>query len=114
MSYWNRVHTEQIEGFDIVLSVSDETIPLDDLLPDDTEEQIDELARMIDRGDLVFFCARVQAFKSGIELGTEYLGGCIYDSYDDFKNDPYYDDLVARAIEEAKSNLKNLLEDLQA
>jgi|SRR5579859_237249 len=37
-------------------------------------------------GELMAFVARVRVFFQGHEVGTDYLGGCIYKSLEDFMN----------------------------
>lgn len=110
MSNWQTIHNEEREGFDIVVSVDYEDIPLDCLFDD--EEEIKQLAEKIDSGELLYFVVRVQAMKAGIELGVEYLGGNIYSDYKNFLEDNYFEDLADRAIEEAKKELPNLLKEL--
>ena len=62
--------------------------------------------------DYAWFVAKVTAWKDGIELAAEYLGGCCYTTVDEFYT-KYKDDyltqmiaeVVARAkIEEARRN----------
>lgn len=110
MSYWEKINTVTKEGFEIVFSVAYEDLPLDELF-DDVEE-VNQLCKQIDKGELQYFVARIQAYKKGIKLGDSYLGGNLYESYNDFIGDSMYDDLVYQAIEEAKNNIKELLNDL--
>ena len=90
-----------IEGFDIHFEPLEEDIPLADLLPDDTPAQIRGLNRRIENGNTVLFCAQVWAEKCGVKLSdNEYLGGCIYKSYEDFYNkDCYFDDMANTCID---------------
>lgn len=107
MSYWEKINTETKDGFDIVYSVTWEDCPLSDLFEDDEAE---ELAIQLERGDLQYFVARIEAYKEGIKLGEAYLGGNLYQRYIDFVGDSMYDDLVYEATEEAKANIKKLVE----
>lgn len=53
-----------------------------------------------------WFCAKVSAWKGGIEMGTAYLGCCCYKTAEEFYTtykDDYFKDLVAEAIAEARS-----------
>jgi hypothetical protein len=106
---YETIHTTQAAGFDIVFSVTHE-----DRAPDwdfESEEDKQDTLRRIDNGDLVWFVARVQAFKNGIELGTNYLGGCCYDSYMQFvEASDYYADMVENTVIEAKANITKLCE----
>lgn len=38
----------------------------------------------LESGELIAFVARVRVFYQGNEVGADYLGGCIYRSFDDF------------------------------
>lgn len=106
---YETIHTSTAAGFNIVFSVTHE-----DHQPDwdfESEEDKQDLLRRIDNGDLVWFVARVQAFKNGIELGTDYLGSCCYDSYMQFvEASDYYADMVENAVSEARENIAKLCE----
>jgi hypothetical protein len=43
-----------------------------------------DVAKKLRRGELVAFCARVRVLLHGQEIGVNYLGGCIYESYSAF------------------------------
>lgn len=109
MQYYETIHKSTAAGFDIVFSAAYE-----DHAPDwdfDTEEEKQDLLRRIENGNLVWFVARVQAFKNDIELGTDYLGSCCYDSYMQFVEDSdYYADMVENVVSEARANIAKLCE----
>ena len=107
MQYYETIHTEDVNGFHIMCSVTHEDTHPRDLF-DDTIDDIDEMCRKIDNGSIVWFVARVEAFKHGILLGTSYLGGNLYDNVKDFINDGSYEDMMQEAIQEAKKNLDML------
>jgi hypothetical protein len=106
---YETIHTEIAAGFDIVFSVAHE-----DSQPDwdfENEEDRQDTLRRIDNGDLVWFVARVQAFKNGVLLGTDYLGGCCYDSYMQFvESSDYYSDMAETAVNEARQTIAKLTE----
>lgn len=108
---YETIHKETAAGFDIVFSVTPEIeSPMQDW-HFETEEERQELLRKIENGDLAWFIARVQAFKNGIELGVDYLGGCCYDSPMQFVNaSDYYGDMVEAAVNEARANIAKLCE----
>jgi hypothetical protein len=104
--YWEPAHKETIDGFDIVLSTTPEDMPPD---WDETEEQRAETLRKINDGTWAYFIAKVEAAKQGIVLATEYLGGCCYDSVEQFvKEGDYYRDMVHEAVAQAKAMIKQL------
>ncbi len=68
-----------------------------------------EIIDKINDGTYTWFCAKVTASKNGIELGTDYLGGCCYKSEQEFvKQDDYYSDMRKSAIAEAKKAIEEL------
>ena len=101
------VHSETRDGFDINLYfIPEDTAPDWDF---ESESEKQELLYKIDRGIYLWFIAKVTASKFGVELGTDYIGGCCYESIDDFiQSGDYYDDMVNQAISRAKSNIRRL------
>ena len=61
----------------------------------------------IERGELVYFVARVRVLLDGRELASDYLGGCCYESAGSFRQDPYFYDMVRSAIKDARAALRN-------
>lgn len=59
--------------------------------------------------DFAWFCAKVSAWKNGVELGTAYLGCCSYKTeaefYTKYKDD-YFAQMVNEAIDEATRKLE--------
>ncbi len=107
--YSELIHTEVKEGFTIHCYAQQEDIsPIGQFASgDDKADQ--EIIDKIASGDLTWFCAKVTASKEGIELATDYLGCCCYNSYQEFINhNDYYGDMVKTVITEAKSNIKIL------
>ena len=77
---------------------------------------IKEMARKIDAGLLDWFVARVQYFYDGVEMGSDYLGGCLYDDVNKaFESglDGYLEDMEDRAREEAQSRALDMVERLK-
>ena len=108
MKHYETIKTEDTQGFHVVCSVAyEDTLSVQDSF-DDSCHDIEDICRKIDNGTYVWFMVRVEAFKSGILLGTDYLGGCLYESYQEFLQDAYYEDMVSTAIADAKQNLEKL------
>lgn len=107
MEHQELVHTEEKGGFTIKLYLCPEHTAPDWDFTDVQEEK--ELLERIDNGSMLWFCAKVTASKAGIELGTDYLGGCCYPSVAEFMaSDGYYPDMVKEAISCAKATLAEL------
>lgn len=84
-----------------------------DLSWDDTGEVADKIAR----GLYTVFCAKCAIYYRGRAIATEYLGNCIYESPDDFRDHvglaiqsrtdgrdygSYFADMVRAAVREAR------------
>jgi hypothetical protein len=108
---YETIHTTTSAGFEIRVSVVPEHVEPDWDFEDEADRQ-DTLERIY-RGDLVYFIARVDAVREGIVLGTDYLGGCCYDSYDQFiESSDYFGQMVETAVEEARSTIAKLCKSL--
>lgn len=117
-AHWEHLATEQQDGFEIQFSITPE-----DMHPADSfdassfadEDGLQNLIQAIDDGELCWFVARVQAFKNGILLATDCLGGNCYEDPLDFISDSgYYDDMKSAVIEDAKKVIKALAEEITA
>lgn len=108
--YQALIHAEYCDGFDIrFYALPEESHPRYSF--DDSVDDIADICRKIDNGTYVWFVAKVTASKAGVELASDYLGGCLYDSYQQFVTDNgYYADMKARVIEEAKQTIHVLAE----
>ena len=51
-----------------------------------------------------WFCAKVTASWEG-HSASDYLGGCSYESEEDFRKDDYFQDLCDRALEELNEQI---------
>ena len=45
-----------------------------------------ETRKGLEDGSLIGFCARARVFLRGMEVASDYLGGCVYKSLDDFQD----------------------------
>ena len=87
------------------------------------------IARDLESGELCAFVAEVRILFRGTEVGTDYLGGCIYKAPEDFRDhlkvrqyerklseergEPvhvgsYFSDMVREAIRTARGNIEAL------
>jgi len=108
MRQYEIIHTEDTQGFHIVVSVTPEDVHPRDLF-DYEKEELQELCRKIDDGIYVYFAVRVDAYKNGILLGSDFLGACLYESCSDFiKESGYYSDMVDEAVKDANRALEQL------
>ena len=107
----NKTYIKTIDGLDIYFEALEEFIPLSELLPDHTEQ---ELQNVIENNDI--FCAEISAYLGSVKLSETYLGGCIYENQSDFYTkykDEYLSDMISKVVEESKKELKELRESIE-
>lgn len=68
----------------------------------------DELIERVGNGDVwAWASVKVTASIPGIDLeGVDYLGGCSYRDEEDFKQDGYYEDMKAQALEDLEKQIQ--------
>lgn len=103
------ITTETHEGFEIAFYACEEDMNPRDCFDPEIEAEFDTFGK-IERGELVWFCAKVTASKNDIVLGEDYLGGCCYNSVQEFwaEKDGYAGDMIDNAIAHAKKKLAQL------
>lgn len=102
------IQLEKLDGFDLLVNFLIEYTPYGDTC-DETPEDLKAIYEKIDNYDYVYFCAQVVASKNGIELGSDYLGCCLYNSYEDFITDnDCISDMKNIAVEQAKIAIAGL------
>ena len=112
--YQELIHEEEVEGFTIRFYACEEYSHPKEFF-DDTCHDIEDICDKIDRGIYQWFCAKVTANKNSIELASDSLGACLYESCQQFVNDnDYYADMKESVIEEAKQTIAKLAEGVTA
>lgn len=103
------IQTEEREGFTIHFYACEDCSPRGQFMNEDGSDD-EEIIAKIEDGTYAWFCAKVTASREGVELATDYLGGCCYDSPRQFctEADGYYADMVATVIAEAKEVIAKL------
>jgi hypothetical protein len=103
--YYDTLATYNREGYDIIVEKTYEDLnPRDSFDTDDIEEIIKD----IDRGHLEWFMLRVRVLVEGLELGSAYLGGCLYEDPNEILTDGTAEDFIAEAMKEAKTHVYRL------
>ena len=96
------------KGFDLKINALVEYLPVSDLFDID-EKELSNIYDKLDKYELMWFCANVSAYKNGIKLSDDYLGGCLYESLEQFINDgDYIEDMKETVIKEAKQVIEEL------
>jgi len=103
---WETLWTFETARFCITCDVTPEDMdPADSF---DDPESIEDIRS----GALDWFTARVRVTLGGLEMGTDYLGGCAYRRALDFvtgeDRNGYFRDMVRRAVSEARRSLGNM------
>lgn len=104
--YYDTIAEFERDGYDIIVDKTYE-----DLNPRDSFDDchdVDEIIKDIDRGHLEWFMLRVRVLVEGLELGSAYLGGCLYEDPKEILTDGTAEDFIAEAMVEAKSQVYRL------
>lgn len=98
--------TFEIEAQEEDMSVKGNASAIDEETDKETEDYINA---QLDNGNIWAWCVvKVTAKYKGHE-GTDYLGGCSYESEKDFvKNSGYYEDMKQTAYDDLISQLESL------
>jgi hypothetical protein len=105
MRYYDTLAEFERDGYDIIVDKTYEDLNPRDMF--DTDD-IDEIIKDIDRGHLEWFMLRVRVLVEGLELGSAYLGGCLYEDPREILSDGTAEDFIASAMVEAKSKVYRL------
>ena len=100
--YYDTIAEFTRDGFDIVVDKTYEDMHPRDHFEDDN---MDEIIRKIDNGTYDWFMLRVRVLVEGLELGSSYLGGCLYEDPREVLTDGVAEDFIAEAMKEAKTKV---------
>ena len=92
------------EDYDIIVDKSYEDLDPKDCF-DDSCFDLKEMYRDIESGRLDWFMLRVRVMAEGVELGSHYLGGCLYEDAREVLKDGTAEDCISQALQEAKGNV---------
>jgi hypothetical protein len=102
MQHYDLIERTERDGFTVIVDKTYEDInPRDQFEADD----IDEILRKIDNGTYEWFVLRVRVLVEGLELGSHYLGGCLYEDPSEVLTDGTAEDCIGEALKEAKSQV---------
>ena len=82
-----------------------------------TERVLDSKRKLyadIESGVYDWFMLRVRVMLDGHELGTHYLGGCLYEDAREVLTDGTAEDCIGEALHEAKQEVKRLRAKLES
>ncbi len=109
MRHYEELAKYHRDGFDIVVDKTWEDIdPRGQFdLPD-----VEEILMKIDEGTYDWFMLRVRVFFDAHEMGSHYLGGCLYEDAKQVLTDGTAEDCISQAMDEAKQEIVRLREKL--
>ena len=104
--YYDTIAEFERDGFTIIVDKTYE-----DLHPSDCFDDCFDIKQMcndIDSGKLDWFMLRVRVMVEGLELGSAYLGGCLYEDAREVLTDGTVEDQIDMALSEAKKDVYRL------
>ena len=107
MRYYDKLAEYEREGYTIIVDKSYEDLSPRDCFDDECHD-IDEICKDIESGNLDWFMLRVRVMVEGLELGSHYLGGCLYKDASEVLTDGTAEDCIGEALHEAKSQVYRL------
>jgi hypothetical protein len=105
MRYYDTLAEYEREGYTIIVDKSYEDLNPRDCFDYDEDE---ELFRKIENGTLDWFMLRVRVLVEGLELSSEYLGGCCYEDAKEVLTDGTAEDKIYEALADAKKQVYRL------
>jgi len=105
MQHYDLIERFERDGFTVIVDKTYEDINPRDHFEDDN---IDEILRKIDNGTYEWFMLRVRVLVEGLELGSAYLGGCLYENAREVLSDGTAEDFIYEAMKEAKAQVYRL------
>jgi hypothetical protein len=102
--YYDELATYERDGFTIIVDKTGEDLSLRDCF-DDSCFDINEMNEQVNCGDLDWFMLRVRVLVEGLEMGSHYLGGCLYKDAREVLTDGTAEDCIYGAMEEAKREI---------
>jgi len=99
MRYYDTLAEFERDGFTVIVDKTYEDI---DPRGQFEESDIGEIIRKINDGTYEWFMMRVRVLVEGMEMGSSYLGGMLYEDPRDCLTDGSAEDMIDEALNEAK------------
>jgi len=104
--YYDTIAEFERDGYDIIVDKTYEDMHPRDCFDDCCD--VEQICEDINSGNLDWFMLRVRVLVEGLELGSAYLGGCLYKDAREVLTDGTAEDFIAEAMVEAKSQVYRL------
>lgn len=111
--YFDELARFERDDFIVVVDKTWEDVQVRDCF-DDSCYDIKDLERKVNEGLLDWFLLRVRVLLDDYEMGTAYLGGCLYEDASEVLTDGTAEDLIETAIIEARNNVFPMMRKLIA
>ena len=105
--YYDTIAEFERDGYDIIVDKTYEDLNPRDCFDNECFD-LKQLCEDIDSGKYEWFMLRVRVLVEGLELGSAYLGGCLYEDPREILTDGTAEDFIAEAMVEAKSQVYRL------
>ena len=112
MQHYDELAVYQREGFEVIVDKTWEDIDVAQCF-DDSCYDIQEMRDKINSYHLDWFMLRVRVMLDGHELGSHYLGGCLYEDASEVLKDGTAEDCIYAAMQEAREEARRLVGSLQ-
>jgi hypothetical protein len=112
MRHYEELATYEREGYEIIVDKTYEDLDPKDCF-DESCYDIKEMYADIESGKLDWFMLRVRVLVEGLELDSEYLGGCLYADPREVLTDGTAEDLIAQSMDNAKQQVYRLYKKFQ-
>ena len=107
MRDYEHLATYERDGFTVIVDKTWEDLSLRDCFDDECFD-IAEMVSKVESYDLDWFMLRVRVLVSGLEVGSHYLGGCLYEDARETLTDGTAEDCIYSALAEAKREVYKL------
>ena len=112
MRHYEELATYEREGYEIIVDKTWEDMDPKDSF-DDECWNMKQMYADIESGKLDWFMLRVRVLVEGLELDSEYLGGCLYEDARECLTDGTAEDLIAQSMDNAKKQVYRLYKKFQ-
>ena len=112
MRHYDELARYEREGYTVIVDKTWEDIALRDCF-DDSCYDIKDMERKVNSYELDWFMLRVRVLLDGHELGSHYLGGCLYEDAREVLKDGTAEDCIGEALHEARKEARRLVGSLQ-
>ena len=105
MQHYDELARYERNGFDVIVDKTWEDI---DPRGQFEEDDLDEIVEKINNDTYEWFMLRVRVMFDGHEMGSHYLGGCLYEDAREVLTDGTAEDCIDEAMAEAKEEVNRL------